>query len=135
MLIAVVIAAAAIPPAELPASVYRARRERLMSELGGCAAVLASQGKPQGIVEELRKAGFPDKFIHSFGHFVGLEVHDAGDHEAPLPPGAVITVEPGVYLPEKGFGVRIEDMVEITAGGYRLMSKDFPASSKRSRPG
>lgn len=76
--------------------------------------------------DSLRRAGFLDKFIHGFGHFVGLEVHDAGDYEAALPPGAVITVEPGVYLPEKGYGVRIEDMVEITAGGYRLMSRDFP---------
>ena len=76
--------------------------------------------------DSLRRAGYLDKFIHGFGHFVGLEVHDAGDYEAPLPVGAVITIEPGVYLPERGFGVRIEDMVEITVNGYRLMSKDFP---------
>jgi Xaa-Pro aminopeptidase len=38
----------------------------------------------------------------------------------------VITIEPGVYVPEKGFGVRIEDMAEITATGCRLMTKDFP---------
>lgn len=74
----------------------------------------------------LRKSGYLDKAIHGFGHFVGLEVHDVGDPEAPLPVGAVFTVEPGIYLPEKGFGVRIEDMVEITAIGFRMMSKDFP---------
>ncbi len=76
--------------------------------------------------ESLKKSGYLDKFIHGFGHFVGLEVHDAGDYEAALPVGAVITVEPGVYLPERGFGVRIEDEVLITASGYRLLTKDFP---------
>ena len=43
-----------------------------------------------------------------------------------LPVGAVFTVEPGIYLPERGFGVRIEDEVVVTATGYRLLSKDIP---------
>jgi len=76
--------------------------------------------------ESLKKSGYLDKFIHGFGHFVGLDVHDAGDSEAALPVGAVITVEPGVYLPERGFGVRIEDEVLITANGYQLLTKEFP---------
>ena len=74
----------------------------------------------------LRKAGYLDKFIHGFGHFVGLDVHDAGDYLGPLPAGAVITVEPGIYLPERGFGVRIEDEVLVTESGYRLLTKGFP---------
>ncbi|MFL5426368.1 MAG: aminopeptidase P N-terminal domain-containing protein [Myxococcales bacterium] len=74
----------------------------------------------------LRKAGYLDKFIHGFGHFVGLDVHDAGDYLGPLPAGAVITVEPGVYIPERGFGVRIEDQVLVTEKGYRLLTSAFP---------
>ena len=74
----------------------------------------------------LKRSGYLEYFIHGFGHFVGLDVHDAGIYSAPLPVGAVFTVEPGVYIPEKGFGVRIEDEVVITPDGYRLMSKDIP---------
>ncbi|MFL5291122.1 MAG: aminopeptidase P N-terminal domain-containing protein [Myxococcales bacterium] len=74
----------------------------------------------------LRKAGYLDKFIHGFGHFVGLDVHDAGDYLGALPAGAVITVEPGVYIPERGFGVRIEDQVLVTEKGYRLLTSAFP---------
>jgi Xaa-Pro aminopeptidase len=74
----------------------------------------------------IEKAGYLDAFIHGFGHFVGLDVHDAGRYDLPLPVGAVFTVEPGIYLPEKGFGVRIEDEVLVTETGYRLLSKDIP---------
>lgn len=74
----------------------------------------------------LDRAGYLEAFIHGFGHFVGLDVHDAGRYDLPLPVGAVFTVEPGVYLPERGFGVRIEDEVLVTEGGYRLLSKDIP---------
>jgi Xaa-Pro aminopeptidase len=76
--------------------------------------------------ESLRGAGYLADFIHGFGHFVGLDVHDAGDQERPLPVGAVFTVEPGVYLPAKGFGVRIEDEVLVTASGYRLLTAALP---------
>jgi len=74
----------------------------------------------------LKGAGYLEAFIHGFGHFVGLDVHDAGRYDLPLPAGAVITVEPGVYLPERGFGVRIEDEVLITETGYRLLSERIP---------
>ena len=76
--------------------------------------------------ESLRRAGYLKDFIHGFGHFVGLDVHDAGDVEKPVPVGAVFTVEPGVYLPDRGFGVRIEDEVLMTPTGYRLLTAAFP---------
>jgi Xaa-Pro aminopeptidase len=48
-------------------------------------------------------------FIHGLGHYVGLEVHDAGDYTVPLDKGMVFTIEPGIYIPEEKLGVRIED--------------------------
>jgi Xaa-Pro aminopeptidase len=48
-------------------------------------------------------------FIHGLSHFVGLNVHDVGDGSLPLQPGAVFTIEPGIYIPEENIGVRIED--------------------------
>jgi Xaa-Pro aminopeptidase len=76
--------------------------------------------------ESLRRSGHLADFIHGFGHFVGLDVHDAGDTEKPIPVGAVFTVEPGIYLPAAGFGVRIEDEVLMTAQGYRLLTAAIP---------
>jgi Xaa-Pro aminopeptidase len=87
----------------------------------------ASMAELQHVAEEsLRRAGYLADFIHGFGHFVGLDVHDAGDYEKPIPVGAVLTVEPGVYLPAQGFGVRIEDEVLTTAQGYRLLTSAIP---------
>jgi len=81
----------------------------------------------------LRKAGLGRYFTHSTGHGVGLEIHEAprvadGQREI-LRPGMVITIEPGVYFPGK-WGVRIEDMVAVTASGSEVLtptSKDFLA--------
>ena len=74
----------------------------------------------------LKRAGYLEAFIHGFGHFVGLDVHDAGRYDLPLPAGAIFTVEPGVYLPDRGFGVRIEDEVLVTDSGYRLLTSRIP---------
>lgn len=86
-----------------------------------------SMAEMQHVAEEsLRRAGYLKDFIHGFGHFVGLDVHDAGDYEKPIPVGAVFTVEPGVYLPAQGFGIRIEDEVLMTGQGYRLLTAKIP---------
>jgi Xaa-Pro aminopeptidase len=81
----------------------------------------------------LRKAGLARYFTHSTGHGVGLEIHEiprvADGQREILQPGMVITIEPGVYFPRK-WGIRIEDMVAVTAGGYEVMtptSKEFLA--------
>ena len=82
-------------------------------------------------------------FIHGLSHWIGMDVHDLGGG-APLAPGVAFTVEPGIYLPEEGLGVRIEDDVLITQTGYLLLSKGAPravadiervmAAGRRARP-
>lgn len=53
-------------------------------------------------------------YPHATSHFLGLDVHDAGDYSQPLTNGMVLTCEPGIYIPEEGIGVRIEDDILIT---------------------
>jgi len=65
-------------------------------------------------------------FIHGLGHHIGLDVHDPGEYCAPFQPGMVITIEPGIYIPEENLGVRIEDDVLITETGHRLLSERLP---------
>jgi len=65
-------------------------------------------------------------FIHGLGHHVGLDVHDATDPSMPLEAGMVITLEPGIYIPEEGIGIRIEDMVLVTENGGKLLSEALP---------
>jgi len=69
-------------------------------------------------------------FTHGIGHHVGLEVHDASDPAAPLEAGMVITVEPGLYIPEENIGIRIEDMVLVTATGGEVMSAKLPRTRR-----
>ncbi len=100
----------------------------LEAQLAGIAAV--RPGVAAGEVDEaarsvLRKAKLDRYFTHSTGHGVGLEIHEPprlgrGQTER-LEPGMVITIEPGIYVPEKG-GIRIEDMVVVTAGGAEVLT-------------
>jgi Xaa-Pro aminopeptidase len=65
-------------------------------------------------------------YMHGVGHHLGLDVHDIGARDSILQEGMVLTVEPGIYIPEEGIGVRIEDDVLITSNGNRVLSSFIP---------
>lgn len=100
----------------------------LEAQLAGLAGIHAGMiGKEaDGLVREvITRAGFGDYFGHGTGHGVGLEIHENPRlnqrYEGILPAGAVVTVEPGIYLPEFG-GVRIEDLVLLSDQGLEILS-------------
>ncbi len=76
--------------------------------------------------------GSHEGYVHSLGHGLGLDVHEeprlshAAGNETLLQPGHVVSVEPGLYYPERGIGVRIEDTVAFTEEGELINLTDFP---------
>jgi Xaa-Pro aminopeptidase len=112
---------------------YEAVREAQQAAIESVRAGIAVGEVDAAARKVLRKAGVGRYFTHSTGHGVGLEIHEsprvAGGQSEILQPGMVITIEPGVYFPGK-WGVRIEDMVVVTAGGCEVLtptSKEFLA--------
>lgn len=73
----------------------------------------------------LRQEGFGENFAHGLGHGVGLDIHEgprvSSVTSSRIPDGAIITIEPGVYLPER-FGIRIENMVSVDSTGGRVLN-------------
>lgn len=65
----------------------------------------------------------PRQYPHGISHFLGLDVHDAGDYAASIAPGMVLTVEPGLYFADESIGVRIEDDVLVTEKGIENLSE------------
>lgn len=89
-------------------------------------AGIAGQAVDAAARDIIAAAGYGSCFGHSFGHGVGVEIHESPNaspmNDQPLPAGAVISAEPGIYLPGK-LGVRIEDVIVLTKDGCRNITK------------
>jgi len=68
-------------------------------------------------------------FMHGLGHPLGIDVHDVGYTQHPFAPGWVLTVEPGIYLPEEGFGIRLENNVLVTESGPVDLTSEIPVEA------
>ncbi len=77
----------------------------------------------------LKEKGYENYFNHGIGHFLGLDVHDVGSYMEPLKEGDVITIEPGIYIPQENIGIRIEDNYWITNEGAVCISEELPRDS------
>ena len=102
---------------------------------------LVKIGLLEGDPEELHKSGaYKDFYMHKIGHWLGLDVHDAGDYMEgsdfiKFKPGMITTIEPGIYISSsmdvddkwKGIGVRIEDDILVTKDGNENLTKKVPS--------
>jgi len=92
---------------------------------------LSNEEEPDKSLNHLAKAflkerGYAEYMLHGIGHFLGLDVHDVGDYKKPLRENDVITIEPGIYLPQESIGIRIEDDYWVVKDGVICLSEGLP---------
>ncbi len=85
--------------------------------------VLAEGCKELGLIKD--DSELSKYYFHGVSHYLGLDTHDVGDRGEILKPGMVFTNEPGLYIPEEGIGIRIEDDLLVTEDGCENLSKDI----------
>ncbi|GAB2702285.1 Xaa-Pro aminopeptidase [Aliiglaciecola sp. 3_MG-2023] len=120
-----------------PGSTFKAASDKAIEVL---TAGLIELGLLSGELEDnIEQQHYRQFFMHGLGHWLGLDVHDVGNYKVAgadreFEPGMVLTVEPGLYVSAtaevdpkwKGIGIRIEDNIVITEGGYRVLTDRVP---------
>lgn len=91
----------------------RAAQVQMAEELVGLGLITADEAA----ADTPEKPACRKYFMHGLGHSLGLGVHDLAPLDGPLAPGWVMTVEPGIYIPEEGIGIRLENDVLVTESG------------------
>lgn len=124
---------------------YTPRQRELYNAVLAAADAAIAAAKPGATLEQLngiaretlKKAGearggktLDNYLTHFVSHGVGLDVHDPASRTAPLEPGMIVTIEPGVYIPEEAAGIRVEDMILITRDGARNMTAALPRTAR-----
>jgi Xaa-Pro aminopeptidase len=114
---------------------FTARQREIYDVVLGAQKAAIAAVKPGVILEDLTKiareymdtrGGLGKYLSHRISHHVGLDVHDPADLSAPLAQNMVITVEPGIYIPEENLGIRIEEMVLVTKDGAEVLTAALP---------
>ena len=113
------------PTAEME-QVYQVVLEAQLAGIAAARAGIPGREIDAAARQVIAEAGYGDCFTHSFGHSLGLSVHE-GPNAAPgegriMPAGCVVSAEPGIYLPGR-FGVRIEDVLVLEEGGCRVLTR------------
>lgn len=113
------------PPPEDAARIHRVVDEARARGIEAARAGASCEDVDRAARGVIERAGYGEHFIHRTGHGVGLEVHEppylVSGNRGPLERGMVHSVEPGIYLPGR-FGVRLEDLVVVEAGGGRRLN-------------
>lgn len=104
-----------------PGTTYKQYEQQVESFMG-------EKLRELGLIKTITHESVRKYYPHATSHFLGLDVHDIGDYEQPFESGMVLTVEPGIYIPEENIGIRIEDDVLIEADGIRNLSVDLSRS-------
>ncbi len=106
-------------------SIYQIVLEAQKAALGRVRAGASFREINDAAREIVARHGYLSNWLHGVSHYVGMSTHDVGG-TAPLAPGVVLTVEPGLYFPAENLGVRIEDTVLVTSEGCEVLSRDVP---------
>lgn len=109
----------------LEAAIARTRPGQPKDELQKISKDVMAEGLMDlGMIRE--KEEIDQYYYHGSGHYIGLYTHDVGDEQAILEEDMMFTLEPGLYFPELGIGIRIEDTILVTRDGCEVLSGDIP---------